>query len=82
MPTTDNKLKKKFKISWILNIITVIGFMITIGTFIYISGKKEARIEQLEKDVAGMKLEHKEFVEDAYEQKTVTTEVNAKLDLH
>ena len=81
MPPTSSKLKKNFRISWILNIITSIGFIITIGAFVFTAGKKEARIEQLEKDVVHMKSEHKEFVKDAYEQKTVTTEVNAKLDL-
>jgi len=82
MPQTDDKkLKNKFRISWILNIIVIIGFLITISAFIFTAGKKEARIEQLEKDVVHMKAEHKEFVKEANEQKNVTTEVNTKLDL-
>ena len=75
----DNK--KKLTISVILNIITIIGFLITIGTFIYISGKKEARIEQLEKDVVILKADDATIKYQSNIQTNEITEVNAKLDL-
>ena len=73
--------KKKLNISIILNIITIIGFLITVGTFVYSSGKKDARLEQLEKDNISNKTEISTIKTQLNEQNTATKEVNAKLDL-
>lgn len=73
--------KKKLTVSVILNIITIIGFLITVGSFIFISGKKEARIEQLEKDVVTLKADDATIKYQSNLQTNEITDVNAKLDL-
>jgi hypothetical protein len=82
MPVEElEKEKKRFNISVILNIITIIGFLITIGTFIYSSGKKDARLEQVEKEVVTLKITNETLKNQLNEQNTATQEVNVKLDL-
>lgn len=73
--------QKKLQISMILNAITIIGFLITIGTFIYSSGKKDARLEFLEKDNITLHMENTEIKKQLKDQNDVTITVNGKLDV-
>ena len=73
--------EKKLHISMILNAITIIGFIITVLTFVYASGKKDQRLEFLEKDNISLHVENENIKSQLKIQNDVTISVNSKLDI-
>ncbi len=68
-------------LSVVINIITIIAFLITLITFIYNSGKKEQRIVQLEEKIVIYENKIEKLKTEVNEQGKIAVDINAKLDL-
>ena len=71
----------KYKISLILNFITVVGFLITIGAFVYSSGKKDEKINQQEVRISALETKNAAINQQLMLQNDETIKVNTKLGL-
>jgi hypothetical protein len=78
---TKTVTEKKFNISVIINIITIIGFLVTIGTFIYSSGKKDEKISQQEIRITALETKVAQTNQQLSLQNDETIKVNTKLGL-
>ena len=65
----------------VVSVLAVIGFLITVGTYIYTSGQKDQRIKYLELTVKELRLENKEIKESIDGTVTQTQKVDTKLTL-
>ena len=65
----------------IVSVIAILGFIGTLLTFSYTSGKKDQRIAQLEAVVVELKTENKEITIQLKEQNEATIKVNERLGI-
>jgi hypothetical protein len=79
--TPKNVSRKAFNISLLLNAITIVGFLITIGTFIYTNGKKDERAAQQEVRITALEVKNTQINQQLILQNNETTKVNTKLGL-
>lgn len=79
--TPKNVSRKTFNISLLLNIIAIVGFLITIGTFIYTNGKKDERAAYQEVRITALEVKNAQINQQLILQNNETTKVNAKLGL-
>jgi uncharacterized coiled-coil protein SlyX len=68
-------------LSVLINIITIISFVVTVIIFVFNSGRKEERIVVLEKTVIEYKNKYETLKKEVNEQTKVVSDVNGKLDL-
>jgi uncharacterized coiled-coil protein SlyX len=68
-------------LSVLINIITIISFVVTVIIFVFNSGRKEERIVVLEKTVIEYKDKYETLKKEVNEQTKVVSDVNGKLDL-
>jgi Na+-translocating ferredoxin:NAD+ oxidoreductase RnfG subunit len=73
--------RKTFNLSLILNFITIISFLITIGVFVYTSGQKNQKILQQEERITALETKLPTVYKQLNTQNDETVKVNAKLSL-